>query len=259
MPQLSTFHSQLSAFPAALPYHPALALWLSVDPLSDKYPGSSPYVYCGNNPVRLVDKDGREMADFFDMNGRYLGTDGIDDGKIYIVSQQDWNQFNNIENGKGILSDYAVRPSSANLSDDAIINIFENYNTTGITCAIQERKSAFLSSCIAKSRGEVTVEVRATVSNWRNSRFLDNYYDIKTFFDNESGHIAQYEEIGWEAFSAIYNLGEQGRARCEQYAIAWQVLNRYDNFARATEECRQHIINYLNKCNEKGKIAPAEK
>ena len=65
MPQLSTFHSQLSAFPAALPYNPALSLWLSVDPLSDKYPGVSPYTYCANNPVRLVDVDGRtfEVAD----------------------------------------------------------------------------------------------------------------------------------------------------------------------------------------------------
>ena len=61
MPQLSTFHSQLSAFPAALPYNSELSLWLSVDPLSDKYPGSSPYVYCANNPVRLVDVDGREI------------------------------------------------------------------------------------------------------------------------------------------------------------------------------------------------------
>ena len=61
MPQLSTFHSQLSASPAALPYNPALSLWLSVDPLSDKYPNLSPYTYCADNPVRLVDPDGRRI------------------------------------------------------------------------------------------------------------------------------------------------------------------------------------------------------
>ena len=35
--------------------------WLSVDPMSDKYPSISPYAYCVWNPVKLVDPDGREL------------------------------------------------------------------------------------------------------------------------------------------------------------------------------------------------------
>ena len=43
-------------------YDPDLsALWLSVDPTADKYPGISPYAYCTWNPVRLVDPDGRDI------------------------------------------------------------------------------------------------------------------------------------------------------------------------------------------------------
>ena len=34
--------------------------WLSVDPMADKYPSLSPYVYCGWNPVRLVDPNGED-------------------------------------------------------------------------------------------------------------------------------------------------------------------------------------------------------
>ena len=33
-------------------------LFLSVDPMSDKYPSISPYVYCALTPVKLVDSDG---------------------------------------------------------------------------------------------------------------------------------------------------------------------------------------------------------
>jgi len=47
--------------PGARLYHSTASVWLSVDPLSDKYPGVSPYTYCANNPVRLVDPDGREI------------------------------------------------------------------------------------------------------------------------------------------------------------------------------------------------------
>ena len=41
-------------------YHSTLSIWLSVDPMSDKYPGVSSYTYCGNNPVILRDPDGRD-------------------------------------------------------------------------------------------------------------------------------------------------------------------------------------------------------
>ena len=46
-------------------YNSSLSIWLSVDPMSDKYPSTSPYTYCGNNPVRLVDPDGREIRIYY--------------------------------------------------------------------------------------------------------------------------------------------------------------------------------------------------
>ena len=41
--------------------HELLTMWLSVDPMADKYPGISPYAYCAWNPVKLVDPDGEEV------------------------------------------------------------------------------------------------------------------------------------------------------------------------------------------------------
>lgn len=41
--------------------HELLTMWLSVDPMSDKYPSISPYAYCAWNPVKLVDPDGEEV------------------------------------------------------------------------------------------------------------------------------------------------------------------------------------------------------
>ena len=41
--------------------HELITMWLSVDPMADKYPNISPYAYCAWNPVKLVDPDGREM------------------------------------------------------------------------------------------------------------------------------------------------------------------------------------------------------
>ena len=41
-------------------YTSDLSIWLSVDPMSDKYPSLSPYTYCANNPIKLVDPNGED-------------------------------------------------------------------------------------------------------------------------------------------------------------------------------------------------------
>ena len=41
--------------------HELMTMWLSVDPMADKYPSLSPYNYCAWNPVKLVDPDGCEI------------------------------------------------------------------------------------------------------------------------------------------------------------------------------------------------------
>ncbi|MBR4787579.1 MAG: RHS repeat-associated core domain-containing protein [Bacteroidales bacterium] len=42
-------------------YSSDLSIWLSVDPMSGKYPSLSPYVYCADNPVKLVDPNGEDV------------------------------------------------------------------------------------------------------------------------------------------------------------------------------------------------------
>ena len=39
-------------------YYPALGRFMTVDPMAEKRPWESPYVYCGNNPVNRVDPTG---------------------------------------------------------------------------------------------------------------------------------------------------------------------------------------------------------
>ena len=84
-------------------YSSDLSIWLSVDPMAAKYASLSPYTYCTNNPVKLVDPNGEEVwipgvdekgnvtytaeagdnlgtfasqFDCRDVNGRYLDADG---------------------------------------------------------------------------------------------------------------------------------------------------------------------------------------
>ena len=87
-------------------YSSDLSIWLSVDPMSDKYPSLSPYVYCADNPVKLVDPNGEDWyipenstTPIWDkdvtrkncpQNATYLGVEGCTyDGKIITHYQKD--------------------------------------------------------------------------------------------------------------------------------------------------------------------------
>ena len=53
-------------------YSSDLSIWLSVDPMSGKYPSLSPYVYCADNPVRLVDPNGEKIFAVNEITKEYI-------------------------------------------------------------------------------------------------------------------------------------------------------------------------------------------
>ena len=73
-------------------YVPEIPLWLSVDPLADKYPNISPYAYCAWNPIKFVDVDGKTYV--INTNGK---TEKIDDGKDYHIILNANSSTNQVE------------------------------------------------------------------------------------------------------------------------------------------------------------------
>lgn len=45
-------------------YDSRTSVWLSVDPLAEKYPNVSSYVYCLNNPIKYLDPDGKDWFEY---------------------------------------------------------------------------------------------------------------------------------------------------------------------------------------------------
>ena len=86
-------------------YTSDLSIWLSVDPMAAKYPSLSPYTYCANNPVKLVDPNGEEIGNFYDENGLFLGTDGKNDGIVYAVADETEQAMIQENNMKGVNTD----------------------------------------------------------------------------------------------------------------------------------------------------------
>ena len=101
-------------------YDPNISIWLSVDPLSDLFPGYSPYNYALNNPLRLIDPNG--MGPVIPPNGETTnageGYQATQDGK-YLYGEglrtKVWNPELDYgpgsgSSGKGGFEDYKGEP-----------------------------------------------------------------------------------------------------------------------------------------------------
>jgi RHS repeat-associated protein len=116
-------------------YDPAVARWHSIDPLAETYDSWSPYHYALNNPIRFTDVFGMGAGDFYDENGKFLGTDGVDDGKKYVVTDKQEKKeikSTNKEGGTTQVSDVSSSkqlPSDAALSES--LNVLERTEANG--------------------------------------------------------------------------------------------------------------------------------
>jgi RHS repeat-associated protein len=64
-------------------YDSKIGRWLVTDPYNQFW---SPYNGMGNNPLNGVDPDGGNFGDFFNEIGQHVGSDGINDGKVYSTT-----------------------------------------------------------------------------------------------------------------------------------------------------------------------------
>ena len=121
---------------------PTGAMWLSVDPLFEKYAGMSPYNYCAGNPVVMVDPDGREIR-IHHRTGSPYDEDGygpVTEGHISKEMENNLIAFANTQSGYSILSKYAkagYKIGNVTFTEDGpysnhILDIYE-YNCEGIS------------------------------------------------------------------------------------------------------------------------------
>ena len=65
-------------------YIPDISIFPTCDPMSDKYPSLTPYNYCANNPLRLIDPNGMEISEHTDKFGKIIAHYDDGDNSVYM-------------------------------------------------------------------------------------------------------------------------------------------------------------------------------
>ena len=150
--------------------HELMTMWLSVDPLADKYPSISPYAYCAWNPVKLVDLDGEEAMDYDD--GWLINHENK---TVTRISDNGGNQrqYTNTCNG-----DF---PFSYNMS---VVDFMDKCQTEGYK--IKESSSTLV------GLGLTSGAVVSTIANKALFAPILNNYDLLQETSKELGHGLKY-------------------------------------------------------------------
>ena len=134
-------------------YEPRLSVWMSVDPLMDKYAGISPYAYCVNNPIILVDPKGRDWFETTNDDGSKSVKWNKSTGATFKDKSGTWKNIGNSYNQK--------------LDDGSYINHYQNYISSVGDFEKEEDMIKSHFSFLISNKAEIPIEDKKTIFNSR--------------------------------------------------------------------------------------------
>jgi RHS repeat-associated protein len=205
-------------------YKPTWSVWLGVDPLADKFPSMSPFVFSGNNPIMLVDPDGTSTWVVLMDDGTYKVVEGGDpnegDLNIYVAIQaQDGSLARNDQTIGHSLTSHSFYDHKGNPVAGAIIDL---NSTEGQDFIDNEIASAGLllfeymdlaTTCEPldfKRRGQESRGVLSEIQHWyRGSLTADGSIASARDFGNlAAGFFAGKNGFPWFETIIAFNLLE---------------------------------------------------
>ncbi|MCL6219565.1 hypothetical protein L1967_14810 [Zunongwangia sp. M21534] len=136
-------------------YDPALGRWFNMDNHAESYMSWTPYNFAYNSPLMVVDPDGQDGI-FINEDGKEIGNDGIEDGKVYVVKTSE-------QSFKSGVAANGITKSEAKATEKFI------KKNSGNTAAFQENSIAYDNSVEIEGSAE-TRQSMVDIVNQDNGR-----------------------------------------------------------------------------------------
>jgi hypothetical protein len=215
----------------------------------------SPYNYCQWNPVGRVDPSGALDDDYFNKNGKYLGSDEAKTDNVRIINQKDWdaNKTINTDGSESITHAIGVTVSAdhskSNLTEEATLSVYNHYNSTGLYLKARQNETGEggLTFVAQRKNGKTSEWIEVKIEGNKRLKICDHANEIANSFIHEGQHYSDYKILGFDGY---FNFPKNRR---ELRAIYAQI--EHESFKRTRPAYQQAIKSYGEKY---GMISPME-
>ena len=202
-------------------YSSDLGIWLSVDPQAAKYPSLSPYVYCANNPVKLVDPNGEELDDIF-VNTKTKQVSVIKTNDTYdrviVDGTYTGNREKGLETSERVQQGYNVNTMNIRYASSSMSKI-SDYSMSVLIDVMNESDN--YSATITSTTRTPEDQVRILCQNIQNKGF-DNQ---RKLYANPGKQVIDLYPNQDAMLAKIYKLGPQ---TISKHCADPNVLNVFD-------------------------------
>lgn len=196
-------------------YDPMVGRWHSVDPLTEKYAGISPYAYVANNPIKFIDPDGRDIWDV-NTRGRVVWKEESENHQLFFVNRKgERGEFITVQD-RSILDQLTESRRDYNGSYAISNSIAETFNVfhfmannTNVEWGIDGYRATNNNEYIVRTSHSDEAVTRSTILNRYNE--FNQIFTIHSHPGNET----------WE--------GTKGASIADQNSI----INSYNRFKQA--------------------------
>ena len=221
--------------------NPTSSVWYGVDPLAEKMPAYSAYVYCLANPVKLVDPTGMIWEDPKDAEKLKTRIDK----RIERINQDNTKLQAKID--RGGLSDKKLARLEGRISEgrDRIANLHKSKADIDLLGADQEHVYAL---------SQISGGIHTVRSGEGNKVYIETSSDALSI--HEITHVRQSLEAGGLRFmdGKLLNVGTSERSIAKMEIEAYQMQYSYDkSFPGAVSSLKDiNIQSVGNIKNDKG-------
>ena len=185
-------------------YDAALGIFTTVDPSSERYYSTSPYVYCGGNPINRIDPTGADWYKDSDGNYHWAERGGdIAEGWTWVGSsvsiEISKNRYVNYYENGGIVANKPINTFDLIASSPKLQNLFLGENSL----LSEASKSRLFNELINRSLNSIGTPIGQALVNYGAAEF---------------GGVALGKIFGWGAKGLVNLLGKSGAKAATQMA-----------------------------------------